>query len=172
MTRLVPIADRDVRLRPATWLDGAVLVAIDTAAVPGAWVVQFANGCRLSMSSHWRVVADSRVAVASGDHQQLFGLAEPVDAAVQLRSVIGSRPITAAAIGRDTGDLIIAFGDDVRLEALTDSTGYESWVLWGPDGTQIVGGGSGAITRCGPEQAGEQRDDEVRDGQRRRGPRS
>lgn len=117
-----------------------------------AWFFRFDGGTQLTACGLWRVVGRTRVEVARDDHQQLFGLPEPVDARRRVLAAIADTAVTAAAFDPVTGDLRIEFGSGARLEALTDSSGYESWQLHRPDGIVLVGGGGGEVWPSAPDR--------------------
>ncbi|MDB4908077.1 MAG: hypothetical protein JWO05_2861 [Gemmatimonadetes bacterium] len=99
------------------------------------------------VESTWRLVSGHRVALADLDHEQMFGLTRPVDAVERLLTLLGDRTCTAANLVEDTGDLHLSFGSEARLEALVNSSSYESWTLTDPDGTQLVATGGGRLAQ-------------------------
>lgn len=117
------------------------------------WSFRFEGGTQLMVCGLWRVVGRTRVEVTQNDHQQLFGLPEPVDARRRVFAAIADTTVTTAAFDPVTGDLRIEFGSGARIEALTDSSGYESWQLHRPDGIVIVGAGGGEVHPSAPERA-------------------
>jgi len=126
-------------------LAGRHLVDVDSSAAPGSWVFRFGADCRLDVGGTWRLIDGGRITISGGDHQQMFGLAEPVDARRRALDGIGAAVVEQAAFGDVTGDLTIEFEEHLRLQVLTDSAGYESWALWRPDGTQVVAEGGGRV---------------------------
>jgi len=102
----------------------------------------------LQVGGIWRVVAKGHIEITSEDHQQVFGLPKAVDAGLGLQDTLSSATITNAKVLPETGDLAISFGDRARLEIITDSSGYESWVLRRPDSTELVGAGGGTLVPC------------------------
>lgn len=108
----------------------------------------------LTAERTWRVIKGGRIAIADMDHGQLFGHAVPVDARERAMHAIAGATVTQAQFDESTGDLRVHFDNDVRLEVLTHSSGYESWTLFRPDGTQLVAVGSGGVVPFGPEGAG------------------
>ncbi|ELB86678.1 hypothetical protein Rwratislav_43701 [Rhodococcus wratislaviensis IFP 2016] len=148
-----PMHTRDAEAMSVACLAGLRLVEIDASAAPSAWVFRFESPCVLTAEGLWRVIASGRVAVTGMDHDQIFGLEVPVDASRRGTDAIGSAVVATAGFDGSTGDLWIEFAGGVRLEILTTSTGYESWTLWRPDGTQLVGTGGGEVVPCAPDGA-------------------
>jgi hypothetical protein len=148
-----PIHKGDREAMSVACLAGLRLVEIDASAAPYSWVFRFEGACALTAEGLWRVIASGRVAVTGMDHDQIFGLEVPVDAGRRATDVIGSAVVATAGFDGSTGDLWIEFAGGVRLEILTTSTGYESWTLWRPDGTQLVGTGGGEVVPCAPDGA-------------------
>jgi len=140
-----PAEGKDAADRSVSCLVGRQLTAADPSAAPGSWVFQFGADCRLTIGGTWRLIKGGMVMVAGGDHQQLFGLTEPVDASRRVLEGIAYAVIKKASFDDVSGDLTIEFSKDLRLQILTDSSGYESWTLWRPDGTQLVADGGGRV---------------------------
>ena len=126
-------------------LVGRRLTSIDTSGVPGCWLLHFGDAVALSVEAPWRLVSAHGITIANIDHEEMFGHASPVDAVARLVESIGSRPVLNASAGRLPADLTLDFGDHWRFEVFAQSCGYESWTLWKPDGTQLVGMGGGHI---------------------------
>jgi hypothetical protein len=154
MTVYRPIPERTVAAMSVRCLVGCRLLDLDSSAAPGSWVFRFDGECVLTAVGTWRVIKGGRVRVAGEDHQQRFGLPAPMDAGRQAVQTIAGGVVTHASFDEGTGDLRVTFDNDVRLEVLTDSFGYESWTLFRPDGTQLVATGGGEVVPFGPEQAG------------------
>jgi hypothetical protein len=148
MTFLDPV-EKNERTMSLVCLLGRRLHEIDASGVP-YWIFRFGDGCALGVGGTWRVIAESRVAVAAGDHEQWFGLDEPVDAGERVAKLVGAAEILEARFAEPTGDLRIVFSNGASLEILTDSSGYESWMLWRPDGTGLVGTGGGQVEPFAP----------------------
>jgi hypothetical protein len=133
------------------FLVGRRITEIDASAAPDSWVFLFDGKRTLGVECLWRIVADGRIVVTSADHEQRFGLPDPIDASARALLAIDAKPVHAAHFDTTTGDLKIEFADSLRLEAIVTSGGYENWGLWKPDGTELhaVGGGRVAFFRSG-----------------------
>ncbi len=153
MTTYRPICERSERTMSVGCMLGRRLLELDSSAAPGSWVFRFDGGCVLTAESMWRVIKDGRVTVADMDHEQLFGHSAPVDAAARVLQATAGMTVTQADF-QSTGDLRVQFENGVCLEVLTNSSGYESWTLFRPDGTQLVAIGGGEVVPFGPEGAG------------------
>jgi hypothetical protein len=136
------------------FLIGQRLVEFDDSGVPHTWMLKFDRGARLGIETLWRIVTGDRVALTSEDHQQQFGLPAPIDAGAALRLAIRDKPIRVSSCNRVTGDLILEYDDDLRLEIIVTSAGYENWNLMRADGHQIIAIGGGAIAAYGSTAAG------------------
>lgn len=75
--------------------------------------------------------------ISSRDHGQMFGLAEPYDAADAINKIITGERIREAHLAEDTGDLTVVV-DGGRLEVICTSAGYECYQINGPDNLIIV----------------------------------
>ena len=132
---------------------GRKLLGLDSSAAPGSWVFRFDGDCVLTAESMWRVSKGGRITVSDRDHEQLFGLSVPVDATARVMQATAGATVTHAHF-QSIGDLRVEFENGASLEVLTDSSGYESWTLFRPDGTQLVATGGGEVVPFGPEGAG------------------
>jgi hypothetical protein len=82
----------------------------------------------LALPIPWRIVANGRIAFADEDDGQQFGLTAPIDGEAAANDLIGKRPITNLSVDNTgTADLVIHFTDTVRLDAFSNSSGFEGW---------------------------------------------
>ena len=127
-----------------TWLVGKRLV--EAAKKDYSWFFTFAEGGSIVTESGWRLVTKKGIDVASEDHGQLFGLKEPVDAAARVLIATKEKKILDFRIAERTSDLVVRFEDEVSLEFLNLSCGYESWRAQ-HDAEEVIcmGGGQLAI---------------------------
>ena len=107
------------------WLDGRRL--LKAAKHDYSWLFTFSDGASIITESSWRLLSKEGIAVTSEDDGQLFGLKEPVDACARVMAAVGEREITECRLEERTSDLSIRFGDDVSVQFLTMSCGFESW---------------------------------------------
>jgi hypothetical protein len=100
-----------------------------TAAIrrENIWSFEFGQGQVLNINAIWRIIADGRIALCSEDDGQQFGLPAPVNAEARARSLIIGRKIEAFAVDPETADLSIALESAIRIQVLSDSSGYEAW---------------------------------------------
>jgi hypothetical protein len=132
----------------ADGMDGATIAGVEPWEF--GWTFRFSNGARITTQSIWRALTAQGIAVTSEDHQQRFGLPEPVDAGQRAISTLTGQ-VNATALVSITGDLRVSFESGCSLEFLNTSTGYEGWQLAGLDGKGkafniiALGGGELAI---------------------------
>jgi hypothetical protein len=112
---------------------------------PASWWFRFAGGGAIRADTLWRVVASGRIQATSKDHGQRFGLTQAVDSAVRASHLVASAVVRRASVAGDTGDVIVDFDNDSRLEILTTSSGYESWAVFFPNGDEAIGLGGGNV---------------------------
>ena len=112
---------------------------------PISWWFDLAGGGNLRVDTLWRLVAQGRVQASSTDHGQTFGLPKPVDSAARANLGLANSVITRASLAGDTGDVLLEFDNDSRLEILTTSTGFESWAICFPNGDRAIGLGGGRV---------------------------
>jgi hypothetical protein len=127
-----------------SWLSGRSLDGVD--ADPHSWVFRFSGGGVLCAECPWRIIAHGGIALGSLDHQQKFGLPEPVDAARKALNLLAAQQITETRIHPQTCDLVVEFSAGARLELFNDSSGYEGWTLSSPEGRQLIAQGGGQLS--------------------------
>lgn len=109
------------------------------------WTFRMTDGASLSVETHWQIVAEGHLRLASGDHGQQYGLDAPIDAARSAVDLLANRKIVAAVADPATADLRIDFDDAVSLRTFNDSSGFEAWQFTLPNGKLIVAQGGGNI---------------------------
>ncbi|MEZ5680626.1 MAG: hypothetical protein R3E14_04945 [Erythrobacter sp.] len=94
----------------------------------------------------WRLVGSNHILVTSEDHQQQFGLPQPIDAAAKFNDALAMARVTGVDVSPVTGDLLISF-PNYRLEVITCSMGYETWSIGRQDSyeTLFVGANGGIL---------------------------
>jgi|SRR5579862_1259369 len=105
------------------------------------WHFVFSGGGSIATESPWRLITNDRIKVTSEDHDQLFGLKEPVDATALALAATAGKKVLAYRVTEQSSDLIVTLEDSVRIEFLNLSGGYESWRTWHPSGEVICLGG-------------------------------
>jgi len=91
------------------------------------WSFGLSEGVGLAVSAPWRIVSSGRIAFASEDDGQMFGLKAPVDGEAEARKHLGSKTITAVTLDRETADLKLHFDAGTRIDVFNNSMGYEGW---------------------------------------------
>ena len=124
---------------------GSTLGAISLSG-PTSWLFELTSGGSLRVDTLWRIVTPGGIQATSADHGQLFGLQGPVDSAVAGMRALSGAIIRRAEIVRDTGDVVLDFDNDARLEILTTSSGFEGWSIVSPQGDEVIGLGGGPIS--------------------------
>jgi hypothetical protein len=92
----------------------------------------FDNGISLH-ASYWRFIDANRQALSSFDHGQKYGLDEPIDAIKELALTLRDKVAVNARHDVSTGDLILEFSSESRLQIL-NVTAYEIWTILFPNG--------------------------------------
>jgi len=119
----------------ATLVQSAVLVNGSEAVEGDASVtLTFAGGAELRMD-YWRLLRHGLSVLSSFDHQQKYGLPQPVDAHADLEKALQGQEVVEARLDRQTGDLLFAFSGRTHLQVF-NLTGYEIWEIMFSDGTR------------------------------------
>ena len=118
------------------------------------WTFGLSEGIGLAVSAPWRIVSAGRIAFASQDDGEMFGLKSPVDGEAEARMHIGSKAITAVMLDRETADLQLHFDAGTRIDMFNNSMGYEGWqadyVIHDKRWSLIVMGGGEVLFVAGP----------------------
>ena len=111
-----------------------------------SWFFMFSGDGTIGTESPWRLITKEGIRVTSEDHNQLFGLKEPVDATVRVLAATAGKKVLAHRVTEQTSDLIVTFEDDVCIKFLNLSCGYEAWRTSHPSREVIsLGGGKLAM---------------------------
>jgi len=113
------------------------------------WDLRFDAGSSLMFQSVWRLVSDTAIEVTSEDDGQTFGLKIPIDATAQLKAKIGDNQVSDVRINAVTSDLTLYFGQHLRLEVVSTSSGYEAWSLHAKE-VQIIGRNGDTVVFSSP----------------------
>jgi FtsP/CotA-like multicopper oxidase with cupredoxin domain len=101
--------------------------------------------------SFWRLVSEKAIEVTSEDDGQQFGLMKTrVNAAEQLKMKVGEERISDVRIDDATSDLTFQFGQSLRLEVISTSSGYEAWSLHAKE-IQIIGRNGDTVVFSSPK---------------------
>jgi hypothetical protein len=137
------ISYKDIEL---SWMVGRLIVEVSHHE-PTLWYFSFGPDAGISVECLWRILHHNRVVLTCEDHGHQFGLPAPIDAATKSTDLLASRHIAAVQLREATADILIEFSDGIRLEIIADSSGYESWQLRDPSGTEYFAQGGGQICR-------------------------
>ena len=91
------------------------------------WLTTGAGSAGVSISTFWRLRDPSRILVAVEDDEHWFGLPQPVDIEAEANAAMANLAVKDVDIDEATGDLRFAFRQDVHLEVIVTSAGYECW---------------------------------------------
>ncbi|MEJ6790931.1 DUF6188 family protein [Brevundimonas sp. BR2-1] len=91
------------------------------------WAFDLLNKTGLAVGCHWRLVSPDGIVLTDEDHGQRFGLPEPVDAEAQANALLAGATVSSAAVDQVTADLCLRFSNDLRLDLVNNSSGYEGW---------------------------------------------
>ncbi|OWJ59026.1 DUF6188 family protein [Inquilinus limosus] len=114
------------------------------------WAINLDGGANVSLPIPWRIIAEGRIAFADEDDGQRFGLPSPVDGEAEANRLLAGKAITRVTVHQETADLTLDFEAGVRLEAFSNSSGYEGWKIILPRGSGglwiiALGGGGVAV---------------------------
>jgi hypothetical protein len=119
----------------------------DSALDPTIWHFTLGPDASISVEGLWRIIRHVRIVLTSDDHGRQFGLPAPIDAIAKSTELLAGRQIEAVQLREATADILIALTDGIRLEIIAASSGYESWQIRDPSGTQYFAQAGGQICR-------------------------
>jgi hypothetical protein len=114
---------------------------------PVFWRFRFDDGSEICPGCPWRLVRSGAIAVSSEDHGHSYGLGIPVDATALSRSLLVGLNVLKAEVRDDTRDILLCFDNEIRIEIVPLSSGYESWEIIEASGRQTVAQGGGNLMR-------------------------
>lgn len=112
------------------------------------WTFRFTNDVILKSETLWRLYQGNKILLISEDNGQQFGLPEPINLSANLNNIISGKNISRIRI-EDSGDMKLFFDDEITIEFLITSTGYENYELQINDKRYIASGSNNIV--CIPE---------------------
>jgi hypothetical protein len=112
------------------------------------WTFDLGDGTSIAVGCHWRLISTDGIALTDEDDGQQFGLPIPVDAEAQANALLAGATVSIVAVDRLTSDLSLRFSNDLRLDLLNNSSGYEGWqssFAHGESRSSIVALGGGGL---------------------------
>ena len=106
----------------------------------------------LNLQCAWRLLVNNAVALGAEDHEQRFGLPEPLDGVKESERILSSSFVATIEVREGCGDLGITFENGVRLESFNDSSGYEGWICSGRNGARVVAQGGENLVTWNPRE--------------------
>jgi hypothetical protein len=117
-----------------------------------SWRLNF-EAAGLNIQCPWRIVSNDAVVLSGSDHEQKFGLPQPVDVTVEALRLLKGKTVESVRIDETTADLCITFAGDIRVDMFNDSSGYEGWTFADQRGTWLVAQGGGQMAIWKPTTA-------------------
>ena len=114
-----------------------------------SWSFDFEGRFSLIVQSPWRIVNDRGIALTNEDDGQKFGLPAPINGAIKAMELLSALRLRRVMLMEKTGDIVLEFESDTRLEVFNNSSGYEGWNCGLPSGRQAIGRGGGTIAHLG-----------------------
>jgi hypothetical protein len=104
----------------------------------------------LNLECPWRILRDGEVAFGCDDHDQQFGQNYKIDGPKKTKELLAESRVTLVEVRDGPGDLLVAFENDLQLEAFNLSSGYEGWTCSFKSGALVVAQGGGNISTWSP----------------------
>ena len=107
------------------------------------WEFAFGPANGIAVSVPWRLVDREAIALTDSDHDQRFGLPQPINAETRANELLNGAIVQRVQADAVTADLRIWFSNGIRLELFNNSTGYEGWQAGLNSQTVVAMGGGG-----------------------------
>lgn len=124
-------------------LRGSSIARLDRSSEE-LWTFSFQSS-HLNVSCPWRMVTGGIVVLGSWDHGHKFGLPAPVDVVAETIRKVQGRCVERVKVS-PTADLLLAFNNDLQVEAFNNSGGYEGWTYTDSLGVEVVAKGGGGLS--------------------------
>jgi len=108
------------------------------------WQFYFADTIHVASSGFWRLLESNRIVFVSLDQGHQFALLQPLDLIVNLTKLLTGKKLTEIKVDKDTADLTLTIADDIKIQILIASMGYETYDF-SIDEKRFIGLGSGEI---------------------------
>ena len=95
--------------------------------------LRFSDGS-MPRTDYWRIVKSGKAGISSFDHEQKYGLPQPIDALFQLGQELKDKLVADARLDSKTGDLLFEFEGNIEFQVF-NFTGYEVWEIRFANGT-------------------------------------
>lgn len=128
-----------------SWMIGRHITSVSLTP-PCWWTFAFDQGGSIGVPCPWRLLEQGSIRVSSDDHEQQFGLPQRIDSGAVAASVLARSAVTNVEIREGTADLLLRFENDIQLEIIPFSSGYESWSVASPSGGNVFAQGGGQIS--------------------------
>lgn len=108
------------------------------------WQFYFADKIHVASSGFWRLLESNRIVFVSLDQGHRFGLLQPLDLLENVTQLLTGKKLTEIKVDKDTADLTLTIADDIKIQILIVSMGYETYDF-SIDEKKFIGLGSGKI---------------------------
>lgn len=129
------------------WMIGLLFGGAELDEQSGQWWFPLGDGRGLAVSCPWQIIAAGRVALASGDHGQQYGLSAPIDGPAKATQLLVGRNVESVSFAAGSSELEVCLQGDAALRTFNDSSGYEGWDLSGPGEARWICQGGGNVVR-------------------------
>ncbi|RYY28264.1 MAG: hypothetical protein EOP62_03430 [Sphingomonadales bacterium] len=123
--------------------DAVVGQAVRITRHESDWQFHFGGNFSIGVGVLCRLRNQTGVIITNEDDGHKFGLPAPIDAEERANAIVGSGTCISFEFDALTSDLKFEFSNDVTLDVLSNSSGYESWQAWSGSETVAIGAGDG-----------------------------
>ena len=114
------------------WVVGRILGHVFTDENECRWIFPLGDDAQLQVGCQWQIIAEGRVALASGDHGQMYGLPTAMDAVSRASHLVAGRGVRSVTLAFASSELELELDGEVWIRTFNDSSGYEGWEIQGP----------------------------------------
>lgn len=107
-----------------------------------SWKFDFEGKTVVQVYCPWRILLSTGIALGNGDHEQKFGLPNPIDAQQEAQRLLSGK-VVKITVRTKTADLFVEFETGACLEVFNSSSGFEGWECSDKGGLLAVARGGG-----------------------------
>ncbi|MFZ4412203.1 MAG: hypothetical protein ACOYOV_03890 [Bacteroidales bacterium] len=110
-----------------------------------SWYFVFSDNIVFNTQTIWRLLDNRKIKLVSLDNGHQFGLTEPIDLVEKLNEILIGKHLLEIKVKQNTADLQLTLTDNLQIEILITSSGYESYQFL-LEKKNYIGMGSGEIS--------------------------
>ncbi len=109
-----------------------------------SWCFYFADNIYIQSTGFWRIFHKNKIIFVSLDNGTNFGRLEKYDLKDEIEKLLKEKKLLEIRVDKNTADLVLSLSEDIKVEILISSCGYETY-NFNFANNRYIGLGSGEI---------------------------